>query len=203
MCLIWPVALFRRHNSNFLNFPETKHTCVTFKFFGECVDFQECPFTSKLSDVVLESDVREFRDRVSACSSYGKRLMCCEKSANVASNFNNRPMNYRPTQPVRTTWRPPSTFAPYPVTTSEIPTSHGDPVTHPNYRFFQNLKCGSVFINRVAHGMPSESSTFDAFSECFIHRQQQRLVRVSMGCSTGLRECRRRRVQMRWLGHIG
>lgn len=151
-----------RHYSNSpINFSETRHSCITFKFFGECVALEECAFTSRLSDFVQESDVREFRDRVSACSSYGKRLICCEKSTNSGGGATtSRPsqINYQPTVTVprstvttrRTTYR---VYTTHQLTTSKIPTFQGDPLSHPNYRFFQSLKCGSLFVNRVAHGM--------------------------------------------------
>lgn len=137
-----------------LKFSETKHSCITFKFFGECVALAECAFTSRLSDFVQESDVREFRDRVSACSSYGQRLICCEKSTNTGNSATTlRPsqINYRPTVTTQRTTN--KVYTTHQLTTSKIPTFQGDPLSHPNYRFFQSLKCGSLFVNRVAHGM--------------------------------------------------
>lgn len=91
----------------------------------------ECAFTSRLSDFVQESDLREFRDRVTACSSYGSRLMCCEKNTDSSTT--------------RTTITQQET-------TNRIQTSQGDPLTHPNHRFFKNLKCGLSLGDRIANG---------------------------------------------------
>jgi len=46
------------------------------------------------------------------------------------------------------------------TTTSSPIKSQNDPMSHPNYKFFKDLKCGSLFSNRVAHGNNSDLFEF-------------------------------------------
>ena len=106
--------------------------------------FNDCDFVKSFGDILNSEILDELRNRNSACSNYGRRLICCEKS--FASN---QQLALNPvTQPSTTTTERivQDSLNPTPIR------FQGDPTQHPNYNLFKDLKCGSSYSNRVANG---------------------------------------------------
>lgn len=104
---------------------------------GECVEFKECLFERSFGGFVSSEDIIEIKKRSAACNCSGKNLFCCEIS------------NIKPATSIEVTI-PPQTTASNIVPTTV--SSQNDPLLHSNYKLFKDLKCGSTFSNRVAHG---------------------------------------------------
>lgn len=111
---------------------------------GECVQFNDCSFFQSFGDILNNEILQELRERNGACSNYGRRLICCERSD---ASYQQLALAPTTTQPLTTTTRPQV------LMDSSTSTFEGDPITHPNYSLFKDLKCGlSSNANRVANG---------------------------------------------------
>lgn len=110
---------------------------------GECVQLNDCSFVQSFGDFLNSEILQELRDRNSACSSYGKRLICCEISESSNQQLSLNPISLQ-------TPAPPQIVQ---VTTDPTPTRfQGNHALHPKYNLFKDLKCGSSYSNRVANG---------------------------------------------------
>lgn len=126
-----------------LIFIEKKQHCNVGSWQGECIKFEECPFTRFFGDILNSEDIIEIRKRASVCSNFGKKLLCCE----IATNNDKRPSPDPVTRPAKPTVQPITD-----VVISPTLSPQGDPLLHRNYKLFKDLKCGSSYSNRVANG---------------------------------------------------
>lgn len=103
----------------------------------------------------------EIKKRTAACN--GKGLVCCEK----AEHDYKKPTTVKPAESLitkfataklqTTTLNRLTTVIPVARRTTNVPThqaaaSSDDPLRHPNFKLFANLKCGPASSTRIAYG---------------------------------------------------
>ncbi|CRK88611.1 CLUMA_CG002345, isoform A [Clunio marinus] len=131
--------------------------CSTSRMRGECIAYDICPFIKKLGTIVYQDDITQLRDRASACRRYGNKLMCCEEGAvDNGSGSGTKPPTIQPTTIMQSTRNPTTNIG---ATNGNRNQAQRDPLKHPNYRHFKNLKCGIISSNRVANG--NDSNLFE------------------------------------------
>lgn len=136
---------------------ENKQYCKTWKLEGECVAFKDCQFTKNLG-FISDEIVLEIKDRNSACSMFGKGLICCEKNAGEKNPVRGE----TPQQQLSITQHQSIPTTRFQAFTTTKPIRHTinqqqnrqpvDYQKHPNYRYLKNLKCGSSSISRISNG---------------------------------------------------
>lgn len=195
----------RLHILTNFDFTDSAGTCSLSSSNGECVKYAQCRFALFFGS----HNAAEIKNRKAACQLQGRDLLCCEKAGTPVFN------NVAKTTTRTTTNRPgiKSTLKPLGLRPNQLGTTiannnQNSPTRtpfnvaleqHPNFKRFDNKKCGPASVNRIANGKFWLFLT--SLCNYIMIRWKCKTFRVSMGRTVGIQEKEWRWIRLRRIAY--